>query len=461
MFRSSVRSTVGTDERRPVDPVDQARRQMFLDFCAALDARGIRYAILAGHDAYPDRIDSDVDFMVSEADFERLPRVFGSDGFIPDARLVQALRHETTACYYVFARQVGSRLAVLHADASASYRHKGRLWIRSETVLSSRRMSAGGFWIPAPAVEFEYYLVKRLDKGQIGSRELAVLTVRFAEDPSSCRAALARLLPPGLADPVAHAIRRRDAQWFASHAGELKRALTRSVPKERAAGRLFARMTDLRRKLGRIRQPTGFVIAVLGPDGSGKTTVIEHLERELAPAFRRVRRFHLRPRFGAALGATTCSEPHGWPARGWPASALKVLLFACDYWIGWARLVLPARVRSTLLVFDRYYHDMLVDPVRYRLPPHFGLARSFARLIPKPDIWLVLRASPQALIARKRELDPAMAHHLVEGYSELAAELGAGAEVCTDGSLESSLERAVAAVREALERRALDRIGAE
>lgn len=459
VFRLSARSTADTDERRPGAPVEKARRQMFLDFCAALDARGIRYVILAGHDAYPDRIDSDVDFMVSEADFERLPRVFSSDGFLPGARLVQALRHETTACYFVFARQVGARLAWLHPDASASYRRRGRLWMRSETVLASRRMSPAGFWIPAPAIEFEYYLVKRLDKGQTGPREIAALAVRFTEDPLSCRSALATLLPPALADSVAQAIVRRDAEWFASRAAELRRAISLSIPREEIAASLIARMADLRRKLRRIRKPTGLVIAVLGPDGSGKTTVIEHLVRELAPAFRRVRRFHLRPRFGAALGATTCVDPHGRPPRSWPVSVLKVLFFGGDYWIGWLRLVLPARVRSTLVVFDRYYHDMLVDPVRYRLPSRFGVARSFVQLIPKPDIWLFLHASPAALLARKQELDPATARRLTERYRELAGELDAAVEVTTDGPLDASLERAVAAVREELERRVLARIG--
>ena len=44
--------------------VDAVRKRMFLDFCAALETNGIPYVILSGYQGYPDRIDSDIDFML-------------------------------------------------------------------------------------------------------------------------------------------------------------------------------------------------------------------------------------------------------------------------------------------------------------------------------------------------------------------------------------------------------------
>jgi len=81
------------------------RRQLLLGFCQAMEAAGIAYVILAGYQGYPDRIESDVDFMVTEDDFARLPALFNRPDFLPGARLLQALQHETTACYYVMAQQ--------------------------------------------------------------------------------------------------------------------------------------------------------------------------------------------------------------------------------------------------------------------------------------------------------------------------------------------------------------------
>ena len=54
-------------------------------------------------------------------------------------------------------------------------------------------------------------------------------------------------------------------------------------------------------------------------------------------------------------------------------------------------VIRPALRNSTLILFDRYYHDVLVDPVRYRLPAStLWFARFLARLVPPPDLYILL-----------------------------------------------------------------------
>jgi hypothetical protein len=68
---------------------------------------------------------------------------------------------------------------------------------------------------------------------------------------------------------------------------------------------------------------------------------------------------------------------------------------------------------------------MLADPVRYRLPPGFPLARWVAPLVPQPDVWIVLQAEPQVLVSRKGEITLEAAEQLTGRYRELARQLGA------------------------------------
>lgn len=435
--------------------LQRAQRQMFIHFCALMDREDIAYVILSAYQGYPDRIDSDVDFMVSAADFARLPGVLGRPGCIPGAQLLQRLQHETTACYYVFATQVGARLAYLRPDADADYWRRGRLWLRSDMVLASRRLAPAGFWVPAPAVEFEYYLVKCIDKASLDAKHVARLAALLQEDELGCRAALLRLMGQhGLSQTLQSALQSGDVAWFAQHRASLRRALAPAMPRESAGGRLLSRLADARQLLNRIRQPSGLVIAVLGPDGSGKTTVIEHLQRELTPGFIRVRRFHLRPHFGKrSAGRAVVTDPHGQPPRGAFTSAMKVALFTIDYWWGWLRFIWPAKHRSALVIFDRYYHDMLVDPRRYRLPKEFGIHRWFAPLVPQPDLWLVLTAPASILFSRKGEVTVESALQLCKGYSTLASELPGAAEVNSAGALQETLAQATSIVCDRLARR--------
>ena len=95
-------------------------------------------------------------------------------------------------------------------------------------------------------------------------------------------------------------------------------------------------------------------------------------------------------------------------------------------WLGYWLHVWPALVRSTFVGFDRYYHDVLVDPRRYR----YGGPRWFARLtcawVPKPDLWILLDAPASVIRARKNEIPLAEIERQRLLYRELVAHLPGG-----------------------------------
>lgn len=434
--------------------LDEARRTMFLDFCALLEGNGIRYVILSGHALYPDRIASDIDFLISEQDLTRITTLLCRTDAIPGARLLQILEHEISARYFVFAMQFGEHLAFLHPDAAASVRRGSRLRLTSERALSSRRWKAAGFWIPSAAIEFEYYLVKRVEKKEIQARHLSSLQALFHEDAAGCRSVLDGLLGKDRGDLVADYIDKGNIDWFTAHGPTMLNEWVRSAPQlETPAERLRNRVSEWGRVMRRVSRPTGLVIAVLGPDGSGKTTVLDHLASELAPAFRRVRRYHLRPHFGSTRPGAVVTDPHGQAPRGRVLSTAKMGLFLYDYLGGWARAIWPDSIRSTLVLFDRYFHDMLVDPARYRLSKGFPIARWIAPLIPKPDIWLVLTAPAPTLLARKSELTEAAAQSLDSAYRSLASSLPNAVLIDTSQPIAAVLEQAVRAACDHLEAR--------
>jgi glycosyltransferase involved in cell wall biosynthesis/thymidylate kinase len=152
----------------------------------------------------------------------------------------------------------------------------------------------------------------------------------------------------------------------------------------------------------------GRVVVVVGADGSGKTRVAEQL---LAIAQERGPVLHVHHRPGALPGGTRHDGPVTEPHREAPypavLSPLKLLYVFLDHRLGWTTRIEPVRRAGGIVVIERGWWDLAVDPRRYRLRPHPLLVRALGRLLPEADVTLVLDAPTEVLLARKTELPAA------------------------------------------------------
>lgn len=180
----------------------------------------------------------------------------------------------------------------------------------------------------------------------------------------------------------------------------------------------------MRRASSRTARP-GRWVAVLGPDGSGKSTLLDRIERDLSPRFRSTLRFHLRPHSGRRQPGRPTTDPHGRPPRGRLVSVAKLAYWWVDYWIGYLTEIRPALRDRGLVLFDRYFDDLLVDPRRYRYGGPAAVARLVARSIPRPDTLLVLDVPVDVLRRRKREVAPEESARQRSAYRRLAERIAA------------------------------------
>lgn len=123
-----------------------------------------------------------------------------------------------------------------------------------------------------------------------------------------------------------------------------------------------------------------------GLNPRGRTVSMRHLKPFLA----------VRRRDKAIINVV----PHGKPARSVFTSLAKIWVWLVEEWY----VHLFKDKKETLLICDRYYHDLLVDPMRYRYGGPLWAARLVGMLIPQPTLWVLLDAPAQVLQARKQEV---------------------------------------------------------
>jgi thymidylate kinase len=363
----------------------------FEAFFRELGSRGIPFAILHDYEALPERMPSDIDYVVRCADLPRLlpiqQEIARQHGWVL-ASVVQAKLHAQYAVFF----DATDPARFIQLDACGHYVERGCFVLRDDQLLHGCRPHRF-LNVPSPASEFAYRLGKALLKGKPLEPQLETLRKLWEADRDGVEGCFQGLFGRD-AGSVGDWLRRPSAEWEA-----------RLRPQIEARTRFgFAdRLRESARTVRRIRRPVGMHLVILGPDGVGKSTLIARLG---LPCFRGVTQSHFRP---GVLGKSkpagaTVSEPHAQAPRSTLASLAKTVYYFADHWLGYVLKTCPAKVRRDLVIYDRSFEDVFVDPRRYRLAGSSGLARWLSRLLPRPDLTIVLDADPELVHARKPEL---------------------------------------------------------
>jgi thymidylate kinase len=372
---------------------------------AALSDECKAYCLLSGYENLPDSFDTDLDFMVGQDDFQRMPRIIAEIAWRTNTRLFQSVDHEITARAFLLISRCGQDFTFVQLDAASDYRHFGSLWLRADEVLAGKRQDRGGLWIPSAAHEFAYYLVKRLNKRDFKEQHGAKLHRLYEEDSQACDQMIARFWKGQQRRALSRMASSNNWTEMFVELEAFRRTLMKNSA-ESFAQRVASSPKRTLHVLDRITRPTGGWIAFIGPDGAGKSLVINFVSKQFAPAFRDVSRFHLRPKLLSRKPTVDApiTNPHGRPPRGLLASAAKIFYYAADYLLGYVFQILPAMIRTRLILFDRYIYDLQADNKRVRYGGPKWLLNLAARVVPGPDLVVLLDAPAEVLRTRKQEV---------------------------------------------------------
>jgi thymidylate kinase len=381
-----------------------ATQLSFRDFAGQLFGKlaslRVRYCVLHSYENLPETPASDLDIAVAEGELSRLPEIFAA----LDARgyrAVQYLNYAVGGHYFVFSWTTGSTLHTAAVDFISEHR-EGKLILTSGDELVRGRRPFRDFWIPAPAAEYRYLLAKKVLKGKLPtSQALRLAELAIELGPGEARVVCERLFGPSCGARAAEA--SLAGTVTGELLGQLKWRLWMRILARQPWTPVWYQITDLPRKAVRLTHPSGFLVAVLGPDGAGKSTLIEKAGEQLDCVFRSRHVFHWRPKLLFPDRSGPVSNPHGRSRFSTPRSLAHLAGHFADYHLGFALRIWPLLARSGLVLFDRYFYDLSADPKRYRYGGPARIPEILSNIVPRPGLMLVLDAPEETLLNRKQE----------------------------------------------------------
>jgi thymidylate kinase len=353
---------------------------------ATLDHHGIWWALLRG-DPRADASSGDVDLLVEPKAVPRLEMLLIPAGFIPVLRPGHGSHR-----FFVAYDEPGGRWLELDVVSELSFgRHQELVTGAAEACLAAR-VRQEPLWRLSPDNEFWALLLHYLlDKGAIPvDRRQAVLdAVDGAQTGAGALLDAVRpQFPPTMTpEDVLGAVRRGGWDELVALAAPLRRSWERRQPL-RARTRILA--GRVRRRLGPApwRARPGMTVALLGPDGAGKSTLAESLRREFALPTQVV--------YMGVLRTTARAR------RLRRIPGLMLLLRLAEF-TGKGLAARYQRRRGRLVVFDRYTYDALLAPGGEKLRARVSYAL-IRRTCPAPDLVVVLDVAAATMYARKGEL---------------------------------------------------------
>ena len=320
-------------------------------------------------------------------------------------RLIQVFQHEFCAKYLILVKTIDNKVEYLIPDVCSNYVRDNRILLTSEELLKNRIFS-DGFYKSAPIAEAEYIFLKRSLKKTWGENHLTDFQKISEIDGEDISKRLKKYLNSTLMRQFKDVTEKGDLEHLNRISPYLRKSILRRTFFSNPLGYFIYTLNNIPRIIKRVLNPTGLVIAIIGTDGSGKSTVIKHMMTTLAPAFRRVKGYHWKPElFERKLSENIIvTEPHKEPPRNTFISLLKLFMYIGQYILGYLFKIQVQKIKSTLIIFDRYYYDIIVDPKRFRMKIPGGVIRFFLHFIPKPDLIFYLQTDAEIALSRKNEL---------------------------------------------------------
>jgi len=425
-----------------------------------LESEGIRYCVLHSYETLPEVLISDVDIAIEKRGLERIDSILYQLANSHGLKIIQKLYYDVPACYY-YVLAFWENVSVpkfIQLDFLNDEFGINKYFLGSEILLYKRRRYKN-FYIPSASVEAAYLTIKKVTKRKFPKTTFKKLRKLYQEDNQGFEQLILKYFGRNNLVSLKELISSKT-----EGRGEILKKLYLSLmfryylPRPQ---KLFLKVLWLiRRLVTRIINPTGLIMCFLAPDGAGKSTIAKQILTHLRQGFRRTLYIHwrpgvlppprrvLNPKKWEKMTNDITVAPHKVPPQNLFISLIRFFYYTLDYIVGYCFKLKIAKIKTGLVVIDRYYYDFLFDLRRFRLNMPKWLPKLLLPIIPKPDMIVYLHNTPEELYKRKQELTLQELKRQVNEYQKMWSKLPNAHQINTNKPIDEIVSEIVSLILE-------------
>jgi len=426
-----------------------------------LEDNNIPYCIMRGFEELPEKVEHDIDLQIkknkSKLYLEVLNSVVNDLGWIILRKRFRFGRRFNSLVYFR-----NDKFEKIPIDAELSTHWKGIQYISNKTVLDTRKR-INGLWVASAGCEAAISLFKDLlqngkvkDLGDGKHKKRIAQLVR--EDSHNFIATTEPFFGNKISEYALQCAQSENWESLEKEINKIRKTLIIRAVKRRPLGQsmdwlryLWGHFSD------RILNPSGLFLCLMGPDGSGKTTISLLLRERMEGVFASVLYFHGRLGilpdlkifhnfFAILFGKTNKIKSRPIENRlvenitpyGISRAMMYLIYYSLDYFLGHCKIK-RAKGVGKFILFDRYYYDYFIQQTHLNIP-HWIL-RCFYVFIPKPNLVILLDNDPEVIHMRKPELSIELIKGQIMKSEKLIASLPTGVKIKTDKEPDFVLNR--------------------
>jgi len=399
----------------------ESNEGLIIVFFEKLMQHNINYCILRNHEEIPHNVGHDIDMLLDSNDRALFDKQL--DDVVLGANWKKLFLREKQGFFTIVLYTVeADKLLTLKLDVWTDLFWRGIKWANSEYILKNK-VVVDNLYISSKGSEAAILTLKEMmGKGEIPLKYYSKIISNYSED----KYGFIETLNPNLHKSVkliATKIESNDFEGIDSLAKKVKSELLFRFYCN--VGTILGFIIfELCAKIKKFRNLRGKFIVIMGPDGAGKSSVIEVLKKELTLFYPRLKNYHMRfnylPTLKTGLGITRCSDPSLNNSKNKinkkegdgirknllvllrPLALMFVIIYYTFEFVLGYFTIFNTRKNEGLIIFDRYYYDYFVQPQFRNFI--WSMKKILLFLVPTPQNIFYLKAIPEVTHKRKQEL---------------------------------------------------------